>query len=371
MRINRRRFLRASAAGVGVVSVAGVAAAGASGRVEHTASEAPSVNDAVLKAFKSHRLVGLGEAHGLQEHHDVLQRLLTDPRIADVVDDVVVEFGNALYQDTLDRFISGHPIDNVDLRPVWQNTTESPINTWDQPVYEQLFRTVRAMNWTRHSGKQIRVLAGDPPIDWSQVRTASDWHTFLVRRDSHAASVIEREVLAKGRRGLLCYASGHLYGSSAGQAQPNLVSLVKKHTGERTYTIAVLLPLAGDPGGLAKKLAGYRRDVAIPTAGTWLGSFDAGLLAQLQGASRNKNTNAFCGVPAKDLFEGGLYLGQPKDLTASWWNPAIYLDQAYWTELQRRNAIEGNTTDLTSYRQNQPARWQLTKLPASEECGKG
>ena len=34
----------------------------------------------VLEAFTRHRLVGIGESHGLQNHHHALQMLLTDPR---------------------------------------------------------------------------------------------------------------------------------------------------------------------------------------------------------------------------------------------------------------------------------------------------
>jgi hypothetical protein len=69
------------------------------------------------------------------------------------------------------------------------------------------------------------------------------------------------------------------------------------------------------------------------------------------------------------LIDAGLYEGQPEDLTASWPNPAIYLDPAYWKELQRRNALQGNGVNLDSYRQEQPARFPLLKLPPSQECG--
>ena len=61
----------------------------------------------VLEAFTRHRLVGIGESHGLQNHHDALQMLLTDPRLPAALDDIVVEFGNARYQDMVDRFIAG------------------------------------------------------------------------------------------------------------------------------------------------------------------------------------------------------------------------------------------------------------------------
>lgn len=75
--------------------------------------------------------------------------LLSDPRVPEVVDDIVVEFGNALYQPMMDRFIAGQPVGNAALRPAWRDTTQSPAGTWDQPVYEQFFRTVRATDTGR------------------------------------------------------------------------------------------------------------------------------------------------------------------------------------------------------------------------------
>jgi hypothetical protein len=77
------------------------------------------------------------------------QRRNIDPRLPGVVNDIVVEFGNTLYQDTIDAFVlNGQPVADADLRPVWRNTTQSPVQTWDAPVYEQFFRRVRAVNWT-------------------------------------------------------------------------------------------------------------------------------------------------------------------------------------------------------------------------------
>jgi hypothetical protein len=91
-----------------------------------------------------------------------------------VVNDIVVEFGNALYQDTIDAFVlNGQPVADADLRPVWRNTTQSPVQTWDAPVYEQFFRRVRAVNWTLPPSKRVRVLLGDPPLDWSKVTSGS------------------------------------------------------------------------------------------------------------------------------------------------------------------------------------------------------
>jgi hypothetical protein len=328
--------------------------------------------DVVLDAFTRHRLVGIGESHGLQNHHDALHMLLTDPRLPEVLDDIVVEFGNARYQDTMDRFTSGQPVADADLRTVWRNTTQSPLQTWDAPVYEQFYRTVRAVNWALPAGSQIRVLLGDPPIDWPDVKERSEVGAFLAQRDAHAASVVEQQVLARGRRALLCYGAGHLVDPGPGLRLPSgLASIIRQRTGERTYTITDLVPSAADPGGLAGRLSRYPRGAVIPAAGTWLESVDAGSLFHVAAFGPNGvEFNPFRGVPLGLLQDSGLYLGQPGDLTASRPNPAIYLDPAYWEELQRRNALLGNHVNLDSYRRDQPVQYPLPELPPSLDGGK-
>jgi hypothetical protein len=61
------------------------------------------------------------------------------------------------------------------------------------------------------------------------------------------------------------------------------------------------------------------------------------------------------------LVDAGLYVGQPGELTASWPNPAIYLDPVYWAELERRNAIKGNNANppLNTFRQQRPPAYPL------------
>src|SRR5262249_21396578 len=97
---------------------------------------------------------------------------------------------------------------------LWNSSTgsggirhQSPINTWDDPIYAQLLATVREANRT---GGHVRVLAGDPPIDWRKVQRVEECLSFLTDRDSHYASVVETEVLGRGRRGLLLIGGMHL-----------------------------------------------------------------------------------------------------------------------------------------------------------------
>jgi hypothetical protein len=81
---------------------------------------------------------------------------------------------------------------------------------WDAPVYERFFTVVRAVNRNRAPGSRLRVLLGDPPIDWARIRRREQWERIAESRDDHAARVIEREVLAKGHRALLIFGSAHV-----------------------------------------------------------------------------------------------------------------------------------------------------------------
>ena len=136
---------------------------------------------AILDAFHHHRVVALDECdHGSEQSHAFRLELIRDTRFASRVQDIVVEFGNARYQDVMDRFVRGDEVPDHVLRQVWQNTTNAtPV--WDVPIYEEFFRAVREVNAPRPRARQVRVLLGDPPIDWDRVRTSEDHFTLAGR----------------------------------------------------------------------------------------------------------------------------------------------------------------------------------------------
>src|ERR1700760_4069176 len=65
---------------------------------------------AVLKAFDSHDIVMLGEIHGNEQEYEWLRTLIETTEFADRVDDIVMEFGNALYQQAVDRYVGGEDV---------------------------------------------------------------------------------------------------------------------------------------------------------------------------------------------------------------------------------------------------------------------
>lgn len=53
----------------------------------------------IIEAFRTHDIVALGEgAHNNEQGHAFRLSLIQDPAFARVVNDIVVEFGNARYQ---------------------------------------------------------------------------------------------------------------------------------------------------------------------------------------------------------------------------------------------------------------------------------
>jgi hypothetical protein len=373
-RLSRRGFLATTAATTAAASAAALGLPGSAAARQPAGGRTPhGFVEAVLAALRTHRLVAIGEGgtHGLQEHFDALTTLLTDPRLPGLVDAVVVEFGNARYQPTIDRFTAGGTVEDADLRAVWRDTTQSPLGTWDQPVFEHLYRTVRSVNRLLPAGRRIRVLAGDPPIDWSAVTTRDQLATFQVQRDAHAASIVRREVLSRGQRALICYGGQHVLHGRPAEAQTGLVATIEQQTGVRIHVIVTAVPLAGDPGGLGARLASTPAGTVIPAAGTWLGSFDAGLVFPavpfgLPGGG--PPTNVMCGIPLGTLLDAGLHLGPAQALTVSRENPAIYLDTAYWAELHRRNDLQGGLVNLDSLRQQQTVRFAPQLLPDPLRC---
>lgn len=163
----------------------------------------------IVEAFRTHSIVALGEgAHGNEQGHAFRLALVRDPQFQAVVDDIVIESGTARYQDVVDRFVRGDDVPIEALRHAWEDTVSTTAG-WERPIYEAFIRAVRDVNRARRDGRILRILLGDPPIDWAQVRSVEDYRKWLLQRAVHPADVIRREVLGRNRRALVIYGDGH------------------------------------------------------------------------------------------------------------------------------------------------------------------
>lgn len=229
-------------------------------------------------------LVAFLETHGSSEQHAFLRALVRRPEFGRAYDDVVVEFGSARYQVTVDRYVRGEPVPLSSLSLVWRRTTQDS-GVWNDPVYEQFFRAVREGNEGKPPAERVRVLLGDPPIDWRRIRTRMcprrrtpgclDY--WIERRGPHYAGVVLRKVLARGRRALLVAGAFHLVRQPAGEGFRNETALIER---ARPGAIFAVLPHGRSEGPdadeLERRLRTWPRPSLAPLAGTWLGQVPAG-----------------------------------------------------------------------------------------------
>jgi protein-S-isoprenylcysteine O-methyltransferase Ste14 len=161
----------------------------------------------IADALRTHQVVAVTAGHGDARGYALGLALVRDPRVNAVVNDVVIEEGSARYQDVADRYVRGDEVPPDMLHAVWRETTQPGFGL-DAP-WESFFRAVRDINASRPRERQLRVLLGDPPIEWEHVQTAADHRKWIEMRDWYPADLIEREVIAKNRHALMLYGQMH------------------------------------------------------------------------------------------------------------------------------------------------------------------
>lgn len=275
----------------------------------------------IVKLFETYRIVMLGEIHECRQEYDLLSKLVAAPGFADRVNDIVLEFGNAKYQDVVDRYISGGnvPIDRI--QGAWRDTVGAlgPVS----PVYGEFYRTVRNVNLKLPNQRRLRLVLGDPPIDWSRVRSREDIGFYLPFRDQFYASMVRYQVLAKGRRALLLMGDGHFRrsGGRAGAIESELLMAWVK-----PYVIVPGSNMVRGYDDLDSRFDALTAPCLMEMKGSWIGSLPA--------SGRGGTTGTW-----DQTADAYLYLG-PRDRLTVVKNRRSDLDgTAYGKELQRRLTI--------------------------------
>ena len=278
----------------------------------------------LVRAFDRYPLVALSEVHGSLETKDFVSRLIRHPDFSGRVADIVVEFGNGRYQRIMDRYIAGEDVAREELKQVWENTTQIS-GVWSSPIYESFFADVRSFNSASPTRKRIRVLLGDPPIDWKAVTSPAD-EDMNDWRDAHFAWVVEREVLRKGRKALLFVGGAHI---SRKVILPNsLIHLLDARFPKKTLVVSAI-DLTRIKPALASRIRTWPVPSATEVHGTWLGWADV----------RDMGFELSLGHLQDDL-DVVLYLS-----SNAFSNVPLHIDpnSAFGLELKRRQKLQDET----------------------------
>ena len=295
---------------------------------------------AILAAFDKYEVVAIPQGHGMQDLNDFIFSLVRNPAFSEKVNDIEVEFGNSLYQPTLDRYMAGENIPFSEVQRVWRKMGQPASGA--SGFVEQFFPLVRALNQKLPPERRLRVLAGDSPVDWDQIKSVADV-IRLVHRDESIASVMEKEVLSKHRKALMLFGAFHTLHNTPGSA----VSLYEKDYPNLTFVISELGIFDTDlPSLQDSKFVSWPIPAVARAKGTWLGALDLahfippGIRIDQDCIAHHEHPKALQ-KPIEELVDAFLYLG-PQDLRLREKIPAdIALDVSYRTELQRGSALLG------------------------------
>lgn len=269
--------------------------------------------DGILNAFQRFSVVGIADWHGLAQEEDFYVQLLRSPRFRREVGNVVVEFGGAAQQTTIDRYVAGEDVPYEKLRAVWTDTV-GWLPTVVSVGYLNVFAQVREANKVLPPSEQIHVWLGEPPVDWSKINKPEDLKQ-LAQRDSYPAKLIQSQILAKKKKALVIYGALHFTGLES------VRSLVEQDYPRSFY---VVMPYHRSQGAASTTLDQYIQ--------TW---------RQQTSRPGQQETNAvlLMGQQFTDQGDALLYLGPAASLTQSPSIPDLYLDEVFRREINRRSMI--------------------------------
>jgi hypothetical protein len=308
---------------------------------------------AIVDAFASHSVVAIsdGREHGDEEGQAFILSLVRDLGFLAAASDIVVECCNALYQERIDRFVQGGDVDANTLADLWRNSTQVNATQRDCPFCDQLFSAVRSVNRPLSRERKIRILLGDPPIDWDAVHTKDDHAKWIEQRDTYPADLVRREIVEKHRHALVVYGGMHLQRKqllanyeSNGLAE-TLISRLESTTGKRAFTIYAATKLEE----LQPDVASWRSPALALVGGTALGAVDFAEYYRHpvpRFAMRDGKPDLSTQVPRdqwrtlhmEDQFDAILYLG-PTMTIRSRLSPDMCADTGYMKTLRARMVL--------------------------------
>ena len=285
----------------------------------------------IARAFQKYPLVALSEMHGNAESQALFTALVRDPEFQALVSDIVVEFGNARFQDVVDRYVAGDDVLPDDLSRIWRETTQIS-GIFDLPMYAEMLAVVRDVNRRLAPGRKLRVWLGDPPIDWSTVTSPAD-EDMNDWRDAFFARTVQDRIRKHGRRALLFIGGAHI---GRRVLFPNsLIHLLDARLPGETHVVSVLdIGAIGAIGAVAPAVAARLKEWSPGSAAavrdTWLGQLNVEAIGFRLSRGRVEQD-----VDALALLSAAPLSYQPP--------PAIDGNSSYGVELERRRRLAAAT----------------------------
>lgn len=310
---------------------------------------------AVISILDSVPIVAIMDEHLLAQEGEFYQRLIRNPRFAQKANDIIVEFGNELYQSVADRYVRGDNVPLDSLRMIWEDNTQGPLLTTSSPMYSNILRAAREVNAKLPRQRQLRVLLGDPAVEWKTVTREQLWEIHK-RRGDVMRELARDSVVGKRRRGIIIGGGNHL---RRGRVDANGRD---KKWGDLSTRVFIINPHEGFGGNAARYnavLDSLPLGSLVPVRGTFLESIDideaeqevpgVGAAAPPAPEPPRGMHRVHAGLKLGDQYDAILYLGPIGSYTAVFADmDRIRRDPARLAALHKRSCMMmGRGVDTT------------------------
>lgn len=318
--------------------------------------DASGALEGVLALFEEAPLVGLAEKHGIEQGAAFVEDLVRHPGFAGRVQTIAIELGNALHQDIADAYIAGDEVAPEELRRIWLDVVGAGPWGVRQPIYPRFFETVREVNRGLPPERRVRVVLGDPPLDW-RTATREAVYEAASSRDAHLADVTSR-ALTGGGRVLLLAGDFHLFRRHLDDRIPvhragNVIQLLEARQPGSTRVVGALgasarpdAPPIAAMAALQARLAASPFPSLLRASDPWLGALPAAAVYGAHVIAMDEQGVAYdpalCSTRTLgELCDYYLYFGPNASLT---WSPFDErpIDEADRAELARRETLYPN-----------------------------
>jgi len=298
-----------------------------------------NAEDYIIQTFQKCNIIGLGEGdHHLENSHQFFQKMFDNKKIQEMINIVIIEFANINYQDILDRYIFGEEVPLNELRKVWRESTQCTGRFGEAHVYFELLKKIRTVNLSLPEKNKIRVLGGDPPIDWKTIRLLEDYNKSNSQRDIYPASLAIEYGINRSMKVLVLYAEYHItkIADKSVSGHPSITAYVNDKYPGVMKVIAVLDPHEFQLEEQAKHCPLYS-----------IIDFETGEVGDLpaekyftQIFNDSGKVILFKNHKINELFDAFLYVGSSDSWTRVDFPKSIFTDNE-WNELNRRRRILG------------------------------
>ena len=269
-----------------------------------------------------------------------------------------MEFGNALYQDTVDRYVAGEDVPFDQVQNAWRNMIASvgPVS----PVYGSLYQAVREVNLKRRGKHQIRLVMGSPPGDWDKIKSSADLAPYEAEREQWYVQEVKTQVLAKHHHALLIMGAGHFLRGDAqvlrdellvqqhrdvppvdkSQLGPGYIEQELRAAGASPYLVVFGTNAIDNWGDVDRRFTSWPAPALVPLSNNWVGELPAQPVISGGHARATPLTLA-------DEADALLYVAPCSELSYLNVSNAEIHDTAYEKEITRRDEIiVGHSVDF-------------------------